>query len=634
MIAKLSSASTAVAFNLGLASTAALAATAAFGLAYELVRLGRATLRAGIAAGFIAALFLVVLGNLEGVIEFAIANGYASDGLIARVNIHDLEIARESDACLPPLFGQCFEYPSEESSFWWWWRATRISPDGNSITEFPFFSFLLGDLHPHVMAIPFVLTVYGLGIAFWRSNERLELRTWSSRPALLLVSGVLVGGLGFLNTWDLPAFLFLLGLLVLARNLIEPWSQVLPTAERLARAVAASVGFVLPLAILAFMLYVPFYLSFSSQAGGIDAVQTAGTLPLHSTLFWAPLVAMALPLPLVLLNRDSLTPGRAAIVILLPLLLLVAWAAHIAFYDGASALGDAISDRGSSWLTTLFFSSALGATLLALWRTLSADDDTNDATIPALIATATAFVLILGAELFYVQDVFNSRLNTVFKLSYQAWILLAISGAFSLYWLVREWQPEPGTAGEFLRGAWGGLAALVLAGAMLYPLGATLSRTEGLDRANRTLDGLAFARTNTEDFSALGWLRSRAGRDEVIIEATGGQYSGSARIAAWTGIPTVIGWAGHEVQWGRDNSLLMERQQDVDRAYTTESLVEALSILRKYGVTYVFVGSLERSKYPPAGLQKFASGMQAVIETGQSAVYRVPIAGELAGPAD
>jgi YYY domain-containing protein len=637
MIAKLSAAPTAVAFNLGLASTAALAAAAAFGLAYELVRLGRAPLRAGIAFGLVAALFLTVLGNLEGVVEFAVANGYASQGLIDRVNINDLNLALESDACLPSFFGQCFAYPDEESSFWWWWRATRISPDGNSITEFPFFSFLLGDLHPHVMAIPFVLTVFGLGLTFWRSSAPLSFDTWRRQPALLLLGAVLVGGLGFLNTWDLPAFLFLISLLVLARNLIDPSRQSLPAGERVAQAISSSVAFLLPLAVLAFVLYLPFYLSFSSQAAGIDAVQTNGTLPLHSVLFWGPLVAVSLPLPLALLSRqhDSFRARRVAAVLLLPLLLLVAWAGLIAVEDGIGAIFDAISARGGSWLTTLFFAGALGVSLLALWRALESEGDAGAATVPALIATTTAFLLVLGAELFYVEDVFRSRLNTVFKLYYQAWILLSVSGAFSIYWLVREWQPERNSAAEFLRGAWGGLAALVLAGALLYPLGATLSRTEGLARPGRTLDGLAAARRGTtNDFEAATWLRQRAGRDEIIVEATGGQYSNFARVATWTGIPTVVGWIGHEVQWGRDDTMLAQRQQDVDRAYTTESLAEALTILRKYGVTYVFVGSLERSKYPPAGLQKFESGLSAVIEAGQSAVYRLPIAGESAGQTD
>jgi uncharacterized membrane protein len=254
----------------------------------------------------------------------------------------------------------------------------------------------------------------------------------------------------------------------------------------------------------------------------------------------------------------------------------------------------------------------------------------------------TAYLLVLGAELFYIRDVFGSRLNTVFKLYYQAWLLLAVGGAFSLYWLLREEAPlsaaapaEPSTEATDAwaaphaglgKGVWAGVTGLILLGALLYPLGATLSRTDGLSRAGRTLDGLAYARRDaTDDIAAANWLRDRAGLTEVVVEATGNQYTQASRVAAWTGIPSVLGWAGHEVQWGRDGEELRQRQIDIDQAYTTESLAEALAILQKYDVTYVFVGGLERGKYPAAGLQKFEAGLTAVHRTGLSAVYRVPL---------
>ena len=68
---------------------------------------------------------------------------------------------------------------------------------------------------------------------------------------------------------------------------------------------------------------------------------------------------------------------------------------------------------------------------------------------------------------------------------------------------------------------------------------------------------------------------------------------------------------------------IAERTRDVDLAYTTTSLAEAETILRKYGVTYVFVGSVERGKYEPAGLAKF-DALPVAFRAGQTAVYRLP----------
>jgi YYY domain-containing protein len=705
LLGKLAAVPTAVAFNLGLAGTAALAATAAFGFAYELARLGRAAFRPALAVGGVAVLLVMVIGNLEGVAEFAVANGIARDQLVTLLDISNLDQARESTACVVSLFGGCIAYPNEESSFWWWWRATRISPEATTITEFPFFSFLLGDLHPHVMAIPYVLTVAALGLAFWRAEARLDFSFWRRRPLLPLVSAILLGSLGFLNSWDLPTLAFVLALLVFARGLREaavsgdhPSTSSGPTESRISRAFEATIGFVLPLVALALLVYAPFYLGFSTQASGFEAVSGGATRPLQSALFWTPLLLVGLALPLTLLARspEVLRSRRVWRALVLPAGLVMLWALVLAVQDGPSALEDAIVARGWNWLTTLFYGCALAATLLALWSVLedqpppepeqpqkpyfapglegrgmggeASPRADSDLVAPALVLMTTALLLIFGAELFFVRDVFGSRLNSVFKLYYQAWLLLGVSTAAGAYWVINSWRerndampvaepreamPVPAgalgiVAGSRRRAAasgsdqlglgrrsWLAAVAIVLAGSLLYPLGATLSRTNGLSAATRTLDGLAFARRDQrDDFAAISWLRDRAGPDAKIVEATGGQYSSAARVSTWSGVPAVIGWAGHEIQWGRDGALVGQRQTDVDKAYNNESLAEALAILRKYDVSYVFVGSLERAKYPPAGLQKFEAGLPAAFRSGETVVYRVPIEPASAGAAD
>src|SRR5205823_5527780 len=98
---------------------------------------------------------------------------------------------------------------------------------------------------------------------------------------------------------------------------------------------------------------------------------------------------------------------------------------------------------------------------------------------PFFALVAVAYLLVLGTELFYIKDIFGSRLNTVFKLYYQAWIMLAIAGAYGGYWLLREWRPAVPAAAA-LRSAWAGATALVLLGAVLYPAAATMARTNGL----------------------------------------------------------------------------------------------------------------------------------------------------------
>jgi YYY domain-containing protein len=614
LVGNLAAVKTSVAFNLGLVSTAALAATAAFGLGYDLARmLRRVALPAALGVGIAAAIFVALLGNLEGVLEFGAANGALSTSTADSIDIANLDSAQESDACLLPVV--CIKYPTEESSFWWWWRATRISPDANSITEFPFFSFLLGDLHPHVMAIPYVLTAFALGLSFWRSETPLSFDTWRRRPLLLLLSAVLVGGLGFLNTWDLPTFGLLIALLVLLRNL---------AGRNLAAGTRDTVGFIAPLAVLAVVFYAPFYLDFSSQARGFASVRDGATRPLHSALFWAPLLAVCLPLPLLRVAGDAASrTGRRIAICAMPLFaLLLVWV--LLLLANGESIGDSISARGVNWATTLFFAAALLVSVLALWRSVESTDEDEFGLTPALAAMSVAFLLILGAELFYVKDLFGTRLNSVFKLYYQAWLLLAVSGGLSGYWLLSGALPRGSM--QLARGTATGLAALCLAGGLLYPLGATLSRTGGLGSASRTLDGTRFAQgESSADYAAIQWLRDRAGRNERVLEAVGDSYSGAARVSARTGLATVLGWPGHERQWGRAGTLLSQRQTDVDRAYSTPSLEEAITILRQYDVTYVFVGSVERETYSAEGLLKFETGLPVVFRADDTVIYRLPV---------
>jgi YYY domain-containing protein len=612
MVGNLAAVKTSVAFNLGLTSTAALAAAAAFGLGHDLVAMvRRATFRAAIGAGIAAAIFVTLLGNLEGAVEFGRANGVVPDSLVETIDVANLENSAESSSCLVPVV--CIKYPDEETSFWWWWRATRISPDANSITEFPFFSFILGDLHPHVMAIPYTLTGFALGLSLWRSETPLRFETWRSRPLLLLLTAVLIGGLGFLNTWDLPTFGFLLALLVLLRNL----------AGRPGIAAAAdAAGFVAPLAALSVLLYAPFYLTFGSQADGFAAVQDEATKPLHSFLFWAPLLAVALPLPLVSLTDAAARAGsRLAAAVSLPAGLLLLWA--LLTVVSGDSLADAISDRGANWLTAGFFALALALSLLALWRHLESPAEEAEAMVPVLAATSLALLLIYGAELFYVQDFFGNRLNSVFKLYYQAWLLLGVAGGFGVWWLfagISERTSLQPAQAVLVSGV-----AVVVVLALLYPLSATLSRTEGFGRDGRTLDGtLHLQRENADEYRALDWLRQRVDPGERMVEAVGDSYSGGSLVSARTGLPAVLGWPGHELQWARDPAEISRRRADVERVYTTESLEEAVSILRKYGVTYVFVGRGYRETFPIAGIDKFETGLQSVFQSGEVSIYRLP----------
>jgi len=214
----------------------------------------------------------------------------------------------------------------------------------------------------------------------------------------------------------------------------------------------------------------------------------------------------------------------------------------------------------------------------------------------------------------YVRDAFdgseNFRFNTIFKLWYQAWYLLAVAAGYALVNATRWLRPVP-------LAAWGaGLVVLVAAGAA-YPLAAPAARTSGFAAAP-TLDGARWL--PPDDAAAISWLRRHADGPAVVAEAVGDDYSDSARVSTFTGLPTVLGWAGHEIQWGHDPG---RRADDVALLYETADPEVARAVIRRYGVRYVFVGSLERELYDPAGLAALGRLGPVAFRSGDTVVYDV-----------
>jgi uncharacterized membrane protein len=398
-----------------------------------------------------------------------------------------------------------------------------------------------------------------------------------------------------------------------------------------------TVSFAVPLMLLAIDLYLPFYTSFSSQADGVGAVVTRsgitvpGTRPFHLLLFWGPMFVVLLPFVGARLAalRDRLSNRVYAIAAIPGALVILGWAAYFGLQksaddtklDDARGLFTQIGDRGSAWFTAIFLAAVLTAALAALWGEVAARRDGRSSTsaIFALLLTSTALLLILGTEFFYVGDVFNSRMNTVFKLYYQAWLLLALAGGFALYYLASNWRLTFEGARAY-RYAWGAAVALVLAGAALYPLGGTWNRSDGHPLRGDHLHGLGhFSQAERE---GIAWLNGRAdGQRIVIAEAVGNDYTLASRISAATGIPAIIGWVGHENQWRGSSAPYAGRFEDVEALYRTQSLEEAQQILQKYGATYVYVGQLEREQYGSSGgLAKFEA-LPVMFQSGEVTIY-------------
>lgn len=622
---------TSVGYNLGLATTFAATSTGAASVA---LALGRWTFRSSrglgpLLAAVVAVLLLLFVGSLSAPFEWAAAHGRWHEGLFRLFGLPWLLPcpAGTSEGCLSATDRTSAWYPTE---FWWWWRGTRVIP--NTITEFPFFSFLLGDLHPHVMALPANLLAVGMALAAWRSRRPLPLRgRLTEVEAVRLVTVALVlGGLAFLNAWDVITFTLLVGVAAVGRaTLIRPADW--------------------PLAVAAFLVlvgggllaYLPWWLDFRSQASGLEPYLGAGTRPAHAFLQFGVIGLLALAgtlaLSAVLRRTESLLPLVAGFAVLV--LPVVAWAG-LAAAQGELARGlQARTAGGFVTVGVYAYGSALSAMLaVALGRSGKGPQ----AGVAAL--SAGGLLLLYGAELFYIRDLFADtapRMNTVFKLSYQAWLLLSLAGGLAFV--------AVGRLRPLLRLSAFPLAVLLVAG-LVYPVVSLPNRTGGFT-GETTVDGLAFlARAAPAEWGLLKAVERFVPPGAVVVEATGRtwrkredgraelvsanvDYTDAGRIAARTGRPTPVGWYFHELQW-RGNSagnqrLLAARQELVDGVYLAPDAATALARLRELRARFVVVGFVERSRYPADLLPPFAEFLVPVYDDGTVQLFRVPVEREL-----
>jgi YYY domain-containing protein len=543
-------------YNLGVALFYALTATAVFGLTASLVLArGSGRARAAIGGGLAGAGIAMALGNLAGTF-------------------------------------QLLRHPGPLSGYDWWSPSRVIEGTAN---EFPFFSFLLGDLHAHVMATPFALlavavalqlALVGPRIPWWGSGCGAGWGSgWGAAVGELMLASLVVGLLYAVNPLDVPTVLILIcgGLLV--------WL----TRDLSGRRLAAGLVWFVVLVCVAAALVAPFAAHFSPTTRGLAIVRdhqpftrlVADLGSIYSLPLWMLVAALA---------HRLTVPWRYLVwsaVALMVILVLLA------------------PER----LAGLFLVLLIAAVALHAW--LDTRLPSADRYFWLLVGVACG--LIAAWDFVYIRDLFdgtaNYRFNTVFKLGYQAWFLLAIAAGYGVVQSAK-WLRRPALW------AWRTGLVIMVGLVAVYPVAGSYARTGGF-RSSPTLDGERWLeRSAPDDAAAIGWLREHTVGSPVLVEGVGPDYSpaGHARVSTFTGLPTVLGWAGHELQWGHDPG---HRASDVTTLYQTRDLDLARELLERYGIRYVFVGSLEQRQYPAVGLVKFAQLGRVAFRSGPTLIYDV-----------
>ncbi|MBI4220484.1 MAG: hypothetical protein HY682_10095, partial [Chloroflexi bacterium] len=593
---------TPVAFNLSLAILAAMSAGAVFSLVGGLVGASGGSRRASVVSGLAAVGLLLFVANLTGFWELGSLYHLGGRGFYDWLSIEGIEANQPGESWRP-------------ARHWWWWAASRVinthdaqgTGQDFTIQEFPFFSFMLGDLHPHVMSIPFVLLVAGMSLSVLVSADRWGFGWLRRHLVQTLLLSLALGALGAINAWDIATFGALLFVVVILKSYRQGQSGLLFAALRALPPLLLVAG-------LALLFYAPFYFgTFSSQVPLTAPIGPAKfpTRPIHFLTVWgmwivllAPFIVAVIAGPLrryagwakeAVLNKPGASAAKSGIDASVLWMLGIAFAVPFLVWAGIHLEvnpGATISDLGERFLAVLPLAIVNTALVIALVR--RARSGPADGGLFVLVLLSAAAYLLFGVELLFIHDLFGNRMNTVFKVYYQAWIILAAAGGYAVYYWSAHHRFWKGWRVGLSRGAFAVVLVLV-AGALYYPIAASLTKANA---KSPTLDGLAYI--GDSERAAIEWLRSNARRGDAMVEAVGGGYTEFGRVSSSTGIPTVLNWPGHERQWRGTGFSFQDRETDVERIYVTSDGGEARQLLAKYDVRFVYIGSRELTKYPSA----------------------------------
>ena len=436
----------------------------------------------------------------------------------------------------------------QEVDSYWFPDATRyigFNPENEvdkTIHEFPCYSFVLGDLHAHVVNIMFVLLLLGLLYAWMKKVRTVKFSPekqgmaifWKKQlfmPQLLSVAALL-GMFHWTNYWDFVIYFVVTGGVVLFMNIITMEGKI-------KWILAVTIAQAVEILVIATVVILPFTLNFETMVQGVGIAR-------HHSLFHQLLVLWGLPVILTLAYVVAL-------------------------------LAEKLRKKENRSFTGLL--SAISVPDLFV-----------------VIMGLCAIGLIMIPELVYVRDIYeknSARANTMFKLTYQAYIMFGMTmiyGIFRMLFVFRK---------KILKGiAVVGLTFFVWTCGYFGNSVQAWFGTVWDPSAYKGLNATAFLETDfPEDAKGIRWLKDNIKGSPVVLEANGDSYTDYERVSAMTGLPTVLGWYVHEWLWRNDVADLNLKSEEIQNIYTSTDEEQVKKLLEKYDISYIFIGSCEREKY-------------------------------------
>lgn len=539
----------------------------------------------------------------------------------------------------------------------WFANSTRFigynpPTKDKTIHEFPFYSFLVADLHAHLINLTFVLLFIGILIAMVRSSRmsdcardlklmdvklngenktgwlKPDIKNISDfflklvkNPVFILMS-VILGTFMMCNFWDFAIYLVVLAMALLIINL-RGFGK-LAGLETLPVFLFQIICIMVPFLFISNpLLAVAGYaaaavLCFASLTFSKDAF-TVTASQLSLVFFISHLVILPFNM-----NFDPMSKSIALTVNRTPLFqLLVLWGIHVLV--GLLFLLYIVRRR------FVHHDQIGGNALYAKDKVSRFFAGLNPFDFFACGLFVCGLIFVLMPEIIYVVDIYSGdfkRANTMFKFTYQAFVMLSIVMGYAI---TRILLTKPSSSRLDFRWSF---AAVFMCVMLILPSYYTqlatrqwlgefkLERYQGLNGIEKMPD--------KDKLETIRWINENIEGRPVFLESYGDSYTDYNYLTAFTGLPTVMGWQTHQWLWRTSrtvkdayNEVVRPRQMDVQKIYEFSDTAEVLNLIRKYEIEYIAVGSNEHNKFGTINEEALKGLGNIVFETGSIYIIKI-----------
>lgn len=484
----------------------------------------------------------------------------------------------------------------------WFWAPTRTiteipcQADG-AINEMPYFTFLYGDLHAHMISMPLML--FSMLFVFAEiMHAGRDKRSWWMQFGAIFLGALVIGLFTATNTWETPTFT-IFGVLGLGYAWWLNWGKI---SRWSLWSVFLRVGGFLLITVL---VALPFSWWFSSSLTEFKVWDGRKTplwayFSIHG-LFLFIITSLLLWETARWMRSVRVRTLRGKINLLVSLLLL----AGMVFF-------------GTLAIVFMGYHVALVVIPLVVWiGILFFRPNQSRAMQFILVLAGLGLAITLGTEIITLR-LDNGRQNSIFKFYIQVWLIFSVVGGAGFAWVTshaKHWKAR-------IAMPWYSIIGVMIFICALYPITATGSKSAFRMASDvpLTLDGNAYLNyvaqyyeegltdyvTLSSDYDAITWLQRNVVGSPIIMEAQsyGSLYKWGGRISINTGLPSVAGWDYHQTQ---QRSLewmplvVRQRAANVNAFYSTLDITVASDILRFYDVRYVVVTDYETKRYLSTG---------------------------------